>query len=329
MVSADANLPASGLLCSKTDRAMATIIITGGTGMLGTAIRKQLLTEGHELIIYTRHPKPTGDVRERMAFWDPADGKMDEEPLRQADAIIHLAGAGVADKRWTRKRKEEIVNSRVQSGQLLVETLARVRHRVRTLVSASAIGWYGPDPVIPNPNPFSETDPAHPDFLGSTCQAWEQAISPVVEQGCRLVILRIGIVLSNTGGALKEFRKPVKFGLATVMGSGRQIISWIHIDDLVRLFIESIGQEKMSGVYNAVATHPVSNREFFKTLAREEKGNLFMMVPVPAFVLKLMLGEMSVEILKSTTVSNQKLRDAGFYFQWGSLKDTLHDLHHQ
>ena len=113
------------------------------------------------------------------------------------------------------------------------------------------------------------------------------------------------------------------------MGSGRQIISWIHIDDLVRLFIESIGQEKMSGVYNAVVTHPVSNREFFKTLAREEKGNLFMMVPVPAFVLKLMLGEMSVEILKSTTVSNQKLRDAGFYFQWGSLKDTLHDLHHQ
>lgn len=308
---------------------MATIIITGGTGMLGTAIRKQLLAEGHELVIYTRHPKPTGDARVRMAFWDPATGQIDEEPLRQADAIIHLAGAGVADKRWTQKRKEEIVNSRVQSGQLLVNALARIEHRVRTLVSASAIGWYGPDPAIPNSHPFTETDPAHPDFLGSTCEAWEQSIAPVVDQGCRLVILRIGIVLSNTGGALKEFRKPVKFGLATVMGSGRQVISWIHINDLVRLFIESLTQEEMAGVYNAVATHPVSNREFFKTLAREEKGRLFITVPVPAFVLKLMLGEMSVEILKSTTVSNQKLLDAGFHFQWGRLEEALHNLKQQ
>jgi uncharacterized protein len=258
--------------------------------------------------------------------WDPATGYIDPEAIRQADFIVNLAGAGVADQRWTAKRKKEIEESRTKTGEMLVKALQDIPNRVNGVISASGIGWYGPDPAIPNPRPFEETDPPDNDFLGETCRRWEAAVSPVTALGKRLVILRTGIVLSRQGGALAEFRKPVRFGIAAILGSGRQIMSWIHIDDLCRLYLQAIEQEDWNGVYNAVAPTPVPNRALTTELAERLKGRFFVPVFVPSFLLKMIVGGMSVELLKSTTVSAAKARAAGFQFIYPSVESALDNL---
>jgi uncharacterized protein (TIGR01777 family) len=259
------------------------------------------------------------------AQWDVEAQTIDREAIEKADFIIHLAGAGVADKRWTNKRKQEILDSRVNSSRLIVSSLASIPNKVKAVVSASAIGWYGPDPVVPNPHPFTEEAPANDDFLGITCKRWEDSIEPVTQSGKRLVKLRTGIVLSKHGGALKEFLKPLKFGMAAILGSGRQVISWIHIDDLVNMFIAAIENEKMNGAYNAVAPHPVSNKELTLQLARSRK-KFYIPFPVPSFLLKLILGEMSLEVLKSATVSSNKIQESSFVFQYPSIDHALAHL---
>lgn len=303
---------------------MATVLITGGTGTIGRALTTELLAGGHNVIVLTRTPKPParGVV---YKVWDPQRGSIDESAIAEADAVVNLAGAGVADKRWTEKRKQEIVQSRVQSGALLVKAMKTIPNKITTVVSASAIGWYGPDPQVPNPRPFVETDAPDNSFLGRTCQQWEEAIRPVEALGKRLVLFRIGIVLSRDGGAYAEFRKPLTFGIASVLGSGKQMVSWIHIDDLVQLFVKAITDEKLRGTYNAVAPHPVSNKELILSLAKA-KGGLSIPAPVPEFALKLGLGEMSVEVLKSATVSAEKIESAGFRFQYSTIDEATKAL---
>ncbi|HYH14774.1 MAG TPA: DUF1731 domain-containing protein, partial [Flavisolibacter sp.] len=178
---------------------------------------------------------------------------------------------------------------------------------------------------IPSPQPFIESDPADTSFLGATCQKWEEAIAPVFNLGKRLITFRIGIVLSREGGAYTEFRKPLQFGIASILGSGRQVVSWIHVEDLARLFIFALKNESVHGVYNAVAPHPVSNEQLIKQIAKV-KGGFSFPAPVPAFVLKAMLGEMSIEILKSATVSSAKVQDAGFRFTFPTIEQAVQDL---
>jgi uncharacterized protein (TIGR01777 family) len=250
---------------------------------------------------------------------------IDKLAIAESDYIIHLAGAGVAEKRWSRKRKVEIVTSRIQSSYLLVKSLTEIPNKVKAVISSSAIGWYGPD-TNKTEMGFAEDAPAHNDFLGETCLKWEQSIEPVTQLGIRLVKLRTGIVLSNKGGALKEFKKPLQFGLAAVLGSGKQIISWIHIDDLCRMFEYAIEHDTLKGSYNAVAPKPVTNKELTLTLAKKMKGNAYIIAPVPSFVLKLVLGEMSIEVLKSTTVSASKIKNAGFQFLYPSIDAALNEL---
>jgi uncharacterized protein (TIGR01777 family) len=324
---------------------MPTILITGGTGMIGTALSRLLLEKGYEVVLLSRntpapqpaatppaaatdpHPPATPTTPAvRTAHWDPEKGIIDPAAVGEADYIIHLAGAGVADRRWSAKRKKEIVESRTLSGALIVKTLREMPNKVRAVISASAIGWYGPDPAIPNPKPFTETEPANEDFLGDTCRQWEAAIAPVTTLGKRLVIFRTGIVLSKDGGALAEFKRPVKLGIAAILGSGRQVISWIHIDDLCRQYLQAIEQEDCQGVYNAVAPGPVDNRAFTRELAARMKGRFFVPVYIPSFILKLVLGEMSVEVLKSATVSAKKSRHAGFQFIYPSIESAFGDL---
>ncbi|HEY1021622.1 MAG TPA: TIGR01777 family oxidoreductase, partial [Flavisolibacter sp.] len=260
---------------------MATIVITGGTGMVGTALAKLLADKGHDIIILTRNTKPAkGNIHYKK--WNVEAGTIDASAITEADYIIHLAGANVADSRWTEKRKKEIINSRVKSGELLVKALHQYPNKIRAVISASAQGWYGPDPQVPNPRPFTENDPAHTDFLGTTCQAWEEAISPVTQLGKRLVIFRIGIVLSNDGGAYTEFKKPVKLGGATILGNGKQVVSWIHIRDLIRIFAAAIENDNWKGVYNAVAPNPVSNKTLILQIAKEKKGKFYVPFNVPA-----------------------------------------------
>ncbi|MDH7464124.1 TIGR01777 family oxidoreductase [Chitinophagaceae bacterium 26-R-25] len=317
---------------------METILITGGTGLIGKRLTSLLLQNGYSVIILTRNkieasenfkledPQSTGYHNLSFAEWNVKEQTIDRNAVEKADYIIHLAGAGVADKRWSDKRKKEIAESRTNSGALIVKALSEISHHLKAVVSASAIGWYGPDSSIPNLKPFVESDEPNDDFLGQTCLQWEQSIEPVQKLNVRLVKLRTGIVLSNEGGALEEFRKPLRFGLSTILGSGSQVISWIHIDDLCRMYIQAMQDDKMQGAYNAVATHPVCNKKLNETLAAKQRGRFYIPIYVPSFVLKIVLGEMSIEVLKSTTVSNEKVRKAGFQFIFPDVEKAIADL---
>jgi len=304
---------------------MATVLITGGTGMIGTALTKVLVQKNHEVIVLSRDKKNSSQKNISYAVWNVNNGSIEEEAIRKADYIVHLAGANVAQKRWTIKRKKEIVGSRVDSGILLVKALTEIPNKVKAVVSSSAIGFYGPDPEVPNPRPFVETDSSFDDFLATTVVEWENAIEPVKDLAKRLVVFRTGIVLSNEGGAYKEFKKPLKFGIASVLGSGKQIVSWIHIDDLVRMYMEAIENINLNGVYNAVAPNPVSNEQLIQEIERQTKG-FHITAKVPSFVLKTILGEMSIEVLKSTTVSPEKVEAEGFRFLYPTIQDAVKNL---
>ncbi|MEY3820155.1 MAG: TIGR01777 family oxidoreductase [Bacteroidota bacterium] len=309
---------------------MARVLITGGTGLVGTEVKNLLLQKGYEVVLLTR-----STVSDKgYAHWDINAGTIDTTAIAEADYIIHLAGAGVADKRWSEARKQEILDSRTKSSALLVKALDETPNKVKAVISASAIGWYGPDNNNGDNNlvaqGFVETDPSYPDFLGTTCAAWEASIAPVTANinglQKRLVCLRTGIVLSKQGGALKEFLKPLAVRMAAVLGNGQQMISWIDVRDLAKMFVYAIEHENMSGSYNAVAPSPVSNKTLTKTLASVLYGKFYITTYVPSFVLKIMLGEMSIEVLKSTTVSAQKIQDAGFVFDYPEISKSLSTL---
>jgi uncharacterized protein (TIGR01777 family) len=305
---------------------MKTILITGGTGFIGKVLTTELLSAGYRVILVTRQNRTaSGNPALQYAQWDIARQTIDDAAIRAADAIIHLAGAGVADKRWTAAYKKEILDSRIQSTALLATALRETPHHVRTLLSASAIGWYGQD--RPDRSPFTESDPPAMDFLGDTCRQWEQAADAIAEQGIRTCKLRTGIVLGLGGGALKEYDLPLKLGIAPILGPGNQMLSWIHIRDLCRMYIFLLEQEQMSGVFNATAPNPVSNETFGRTLAQTRNKNRFIALPVPAFVLKLVKGESSIEVLKSTTVSAHKIKTAGFVFQFPTVQRALENIY--
>ena len=288
---------------------------------------KRLTADGHKVIILTRNERSSEDPDIKYAVWNVTKQTIDEAAVASADYVIHLAGAGVADKRWTDDRKKEIVESRTQSSALLVEALKRVPNKVKAVISASAIGWYGDDKKrSPKKKAFTEEMRPDKEFLGETCRKWEDSIDPIQQTGKRLVKLRIGIVLSNDGGALPEFKKPVRFGIAGVLGSGKQVVSWIHIDDLCRMFVYAMEHEELEGVFNAVAPKPVRNKELTLLLAQKMKGRFFVHMHVPAFVLELMLGQMSVEVLKSATVSAEKIKVAGFTWLYPAIEPALENL---
>ncbi|MBC9930833.1 TIGR01777 family oxidoreductase [Chitinophaga qingshengii] len=301
---------------------MESVLITGGTGLVGTALTRLLLERGYKVIILTRKPEQGTNRDVRYAAWDVAQQTIDINALQEADYIVHLAGANVGEKRWTAARKREILESRTKSSELIVKALQTHPNKIRKVISASATGYYGES----SDRAFIETDPPATDYLGSTTLAWEQSIAPVAALDKKLVIFRTGIALSREGGALKEFYKPLRFGFATVLGSGDQYISWIHIQDLVRLYFNAIVNDQLEGIYNAVAPQPVRHKELMLTMARAAKGNSFITSYVPAFALKLALGEMSVEILKSVNVSSRKIQDTGFQFSYPTIGEAMEQL---
>lgn len=306
---------------------MPTVIITGGTGLIGKRLTEMLTAKKYDVILFSHQQKQhESNAGVTVKFWDVNKGEIDSESIAKADYVIHLAGANVAEKRWTKKRRQEIIDSRTKSGSLLVRSIQEIPNQIKAVISASAIGWYGEDTNQSKHDGFHESDPPSNDFLGETTRLWEESISRVKTLDKRLVVLRTGIVLSKNGGALREFMNPLKFRVATVLGTGKQVVSWIHIDDICRLYIYAIESNDMEGVYNAAAPMPVSNKELVTSIAKTLYRNSYLKIQVPSFALQLALGAMSVEVLKSATVSAEKVQQTGFDFLYPNLLQALQHL---
>jgi uncharacterized protein (TIGR01777 family) len=304
---------------------MQTVLITGGTGMVGQALTNYLIDNGYEVIVLSRSEKRSSRLHLTYAIWDIEKQYIDPIALGKADIIVHLAGESVATKRWTKKRKVEILQSRIQSGALLVKALKANEHKVKTVITASAIGWYGPDTASSLQSGFKETDPSDESYLSVTCKKWEESIQEIAALEIRLVTFRIGIVFNKRGGALAEFIKPAQLGVATILGPGTQIVSWIHQQDLCKMIVYATETHTMHGVYNAVSPNPTSNKVLVQAIANK-LHKYHLTVSVPVFVLKIMLGEMSIEVLKSANVSSEKIQSAGFIFDYPTLDSALTQL---
>lgn len=295
------------------------ILITGASGLIGSRLTELLLQASHQ-VSHLGRSKRIGKVKSFV--WDIGSSQIDPSAFEGIDTIIHLAGAGIADKRWTPARKKEILESRTKSSRLLFEELAKGNHSVKSVVSASAIGYYGfyhQDEVL------TETTPAGNDFLADITKQWEAEVDKIETIGLRIVKVRVGIVLSEKGGALKEMAKPVKFFVGSPLGSGQQYISWIHLDDLCRIFVMAVENEKLRGPYNATGPYAVTNRQLTKAIAATLHKPLFLPA-VPAFALKLFLGEMADLVLTGSNVSSKKIQQEGFQFEFTKLEDALADL---
>ncbi len=291
-----------------------SILITGGSGFLGSQIMNHLQLKGMKVSTLGRKKNNSGS----SFLWDIKNKKMDPDSLSGIGTIIHLAGAGIADKRWTRSYKKEIIDSRIKSISLLFDTLKSVPNSVHTVISASAIGFYGDSGDVWVEEDFHAPE----DFLGETCIEWEKASQRFEELGIRVVIFRIGLVLDKNHGVLPAISLPVKLFVGSPLGTGKQYMSWIHIEDLYRMFSFAVDEKKMHGIYNAVAPKPVTNDSFIKLIGKIIHRPIWPF-NVPSFILKLILGEKAVIVLNGQRVSSEKIRMAGFNFIHTDLEKTL------
>jgi len=289
------------------------ILISGATGLVGGALASSLRGDDHEVWNLTRSPSGEHDVG-----WDVAKGEIETAKLAGFDAVVHLAGESIAEGRWTAAKKHRIRESRVQGTRLLSETLARLKPSPATLLSASAIGYYGDQ----GDKELTEDGPTGDLFLSEVCREWEAAARPAREAGMRVVHPRIGVVLSKRGGALAKMLTPFKLGVGGRIGGGKQWMSWITLADLVGVLRFLISENSLSGPVNAVAPHPVTNLEFTKTLGRVlGRPTIF---PMPAPMARLALGEMADELLlASTRVKPARLKAAGYAFRHPELEAAL------
>ncbi|QIL75763.1 TIGR01777 family oxidoreductase [Hymenobacter sp. HDW8] len=298
------------------------VLITGGTGLIGTRLAELLIDAGYEVALLSRQ---AGASHYHTFRWDPRHETLDPAAIRYADYIINLAGSSVSDGKWTDERKREILESRLDGTRLLAKELAKGEHHVRAFLSASAIGIYGDsgDKLV-----NEETPPNTPsdDFLADVSRKWEQAAHEVAALGIRTIVVRIGIVLSTQGGALPQMARPVKLMAGAALGSGKQFMSWIHLDDLCRLLIQMLDEPQWQGTYNAVSPNPVTNQTFTETLA-DVMHRPLVLPKVPAFALNLMMGEMSEIVLASQRVSAEKVLKQGFTFEYPNLKGALESFY--
>jgi uncharacterized protein (TIGR01777 family) len=299
---------------------MATVLITGGTGIVGKHLSNKLKEKGYSVAILSRAIHLATDTL--TYTWNIEKKEIEEAAIKTADYIIHLAGVNIGDKRWTSKRRQLIIDSRVKSGQLIFDKVKENKNKLKAFISASAIGYYG---TIISDKIFSETDPPSNDFLGETCRQWEQSADKFDKLGIRTVKIRTGIVLSSQGGVLEKMILPIRAGIGSPIGSGKQYMPWIHIDDLCNIYIKAIEDEEMTGAYNAVSPDFITNRDFMMTLARLLKKP-FWFPAIPGLLLKLIFGRMSEILLKGSSVSSEKIIAAGYKFRFTNLKSALADL---
>ncbi|MDT7778510.1 MAG: uncharacterized protein QOC99_1022 [Acidobacteriota bacterium] len=298
------------------------VIVTGATGLVGRALVRSLLADGHEVTRLVR-----GDAQGFRApgttavHWEPDGGVIDAKELEGHDAAIHLAGEPIADGRWDEEKKQRIRESRVKGTRLLAEALAGLSEKPRTLVSASAIGFYGNRGA----EVLREESASGEDFLSEVCREWEKATLAASQAGIRVAHIRIGVVLSAEGGALEKMLKPFKLGLGGRVGSGQQYMSWITLDDLIGVIKRALTDESLRGPINAVAPNPITNEEFTKALGRVLGRPTFM--TVPAFAARLAFGEMADALLLSgARVEPARLREAGFEFKQPEIEGALRQV---
>lgn len=298
---------------------MENVLISGGTGLVGLALTKMLTEEGYQVTILSRSKKgSSGNVK--YVSWDPSQRKLDQEVIKNADHIINLAGANVGDKRWTERYKKLIYDSRIDSTRLLVETVNQTTNPVKTFINASASGYYGS-----RDEQVTEDSTPGEDFLAKVCLDWENEVHQLTAPNTRKVILRMGIILSAKGGALQQLVSPVKLGAAAPLGSGKQMMPWIHIDDLCRMYLFAIKEANVSGAINAVAPNPVSNKTMTQTIAGKLQKPMFL-PNVPGFALKILVGEFAETLLANQNLSAEKIQKKGFEFKFPSIDKALENL---
>jgi hypothetical protein len=294
------------------------VLITGGTGFIGKHLTDLLVEKGFYVSILSRNSKQN---KANISYykWDVINHTIDEESVMKADYIIHLAGEGIAEKRWTIHRKEAIVQSREQSTQLIYDVLKRNNKKLDAFISASGVGIYG---AVNGTEICTEnTSPVH-DFLGSTCQKWEAAVDSIESLGIRTVKIRTGLVLGKGEGFLKKLAPIFKIKLGSALGSGKQYMPWIHIDDLCLIYLKAIEDSKMTGAYNAAINDATNNEIFSKTLAKIY-GYSIWLPNVPTFLIQMAMGEMSKIILTGRRISSDKIEKTGFQFQYKNLEEAL------
>lgn len=303
---------------AKLNDSIKTVLITGGTGLVGTELSKLLTEKGLTVTHLSRNPTQKAY---RTFYWDIKNGEIDDEAIQSADAIIHLAGAGVADKRWTENWKKEIYDSRIESTQLLRKKIEELNPKLKYFLSASAIGYYGWDT---GDQIVDETTGKGEGFLADVVEDWEKEVEAFNELGIPNGKVRIGIVLSEKGGALTEMAKPIRFGFGAPLGSGDQIMSWIHLLDLCGIF-DFMLTNTLGEVVNGVGPNPQSNKQFTKAVAKKLRKPLWL-PNVPKFALRLIVGEMADILVGGNRVSSQKIEKAGYKFRFPTLDQALQDL---
>lgn len=294
------------------------ILLTGGTGFIGKYLTDVLIGNGCSVSILSRSDRNNTDTVTYYK-WDLEKNYIDENAILKADFIIHLAGEGIVEKRWTEKRKKEIVKSRIQPIELIYSVLQKHNKSLEAFVSASAVGIYG---AITSEEICTEDTPPANDFLGTTCQQWEAAADKIASLGIRTVKIRTGIVLGRNEGFLKKITPSFKMGFGAILGSGEQYIPWIHIEDLSQIYAKALVDNEMSGPYNATVTDDTTNSSFSKMLANFY-GYRIWLPRIPSFVLKIALGEMSQAILEGQRASSKKIEKAGFRFEYADLKGAI------
>jgi uncharacterized protein (TIGR01777 family) len=297
---------------------MTSILITGGTGLIGKHLCNVLRSKGYKILILSRNKTNNPNTY----YWNISENYIDPKAIQKADYVIHLAGAGIADKRWTKKIKKELIDSRVKSANLLFSKIKTLNPNLKAFISASGIGYYG---TITSEKIFKETDASGNDFLATVCKVWEEASNQFNSLNIRTVILRTGVVFSKKGGAFEKMSQPIKLGFGSPIGTGNQYIPWIHIDDLCNMYVEAIENNELNGIYNAVASDYVTNEFLTKSIATILDKKAWL-PNVPSFMLKLIFGEMAVILLEGSRVSAEKIKSTGFKFKYPFLLEALKDL---
>ena len=295
------------------------ILISGGSGLVGTNLISKLTSKGHTIVNLTTNPKKVGKTKNiSNVYWNPAKGEIDKTQVENIDAVINLAGFNISNK-WTEANKKEMIDSRVESTALLVKAVLESSSKPRVFISTSASGYY-----VASPNAMTEESPAGKDFLSTMSTLWEKETDALNQTSIRKVIFRVSVVIDKNDGAVGKMLPFFKLGLGAAIGSGKQMMSWIHLGDLTNMYIHAL-ESNISGAFNATADIQCTNKEFSKALSKA-LNRPFFLPNIPKFVLQILFGEMSILLFQERNLSNQKIKSTGFTFKYANIQSALNSI---